>query len=169
MQPKPGVGIRRSRPSEWEALRDLRFRALRSDPLAFGSTLAEELNFDDRRWRQRALDGAQSRASSQWVAEVASGRLIGSVVIAEVEDQVCVFAMWLEPRYRGRGIGAHLLDTGLRWARSTFPGRSVYLDVNPRQAAAVRLYESRGFHRAAPDRPLGHTPGEIRYEMVLEA
>ncbi len=161
------ITVRRSRSAEWPSLRELRLRALESDPLAFGSTLAEEKAFDDERWRHRALEGSESPTLSQWVAEAGPGGLVGSVTIAEVEGRLHVFGMWVEPRYRGQEIGARLLDAGLRWARSTFPGRPVHLDVNPRQVRAVRLYESRGFRRAAPDRPLGHTPGETRYEMVL--
>lgn len=169
MEQAPEVVIRRSRSSEWRALRELRLRSLESDPLAFGSTHAEETAYDETRWRNRATDGAESETTSQWVAEEGSGRLIGSVVVAEVEGKVYVFAMWVDPRYRAQGIGARLLDTSLAWASSAFSGRSIFLDVNPRQAAAVRLYESRGFRRSAADRPLGHSPGENRFEMKRPA
>ena len=169
MDQTPSLQIRRSRASEWRVLRDLRLRALESDPLAFGSTLAQERALDDERWRDRATSESESSTSARWVAEDTSGRLVGSLVIAEVERKVYVFGMWVEPQHRGWGIGARLLDAGLTWARSRFPGRPVHLDVNPRQTAAIRLYESRGFLRSAPDRPLGHTPGESRYEMMLQA
>lgn len=169
MRQTPSILIRRSMASEWRALRSLRLRALELDPLAFGSTLAEEKTLDDERWRERAIQDSESSTSAKWVAEEVSGDLVGSAVIAEVDRKVYVFAMWVEPRCRGRGIGARLLDAGLSWARSKFPGQAIHLDVNPRQTAAVRLYESRGFLRSAPDRPLGHSPGEGRYEMILKA
>ena len=169
MKPNPNGVVRRVLAADWQALRRLRLRALESDPLAFGSTLSEELGVPDQRWRDRATTGAESPTSGQWVAEEVSGELVGSIVVAEVGNQLYVFGMWVEPRLRGRGIGGRLLDTGLAWAAATFPGREVRLDVNPRQAGAVRLYESRGFRRSGPDRPLGHTPGESRYEMVREA
>jgi ribosomal protein S18 acetylase RimI-like enzyme len=161
--------IRRSRTSEWRALRALRLRSLETDPLAFGSTLAHEAAFDDTEWRKRALDSSESSTFAQWVAEEASGQIVGCVVIAEFDGKVGVYAMWVEPRVRGRGIGARLLDAGLRWAGMAFPGRDIQLDVNPRQTAAIQLYESRGFRRSAPDRPLGHTPGELRFEMIRPA
>jgi len=169
MEQHPRVVIRRSRSSEWKALRALRLRALETDPLAFGSTLAEEAGLDEGRWRSRAARDSESTTTSQWVAEDVSGRLIGSAVVAEVEGKVFLFAMWVETRFRGQGVGGRLLDRALAWARSAFPGQDVYLDVNPRQVAAVHLYESRGFRRSAADRPLGHTGGESRYAMVLEA
>ncbi len=163
------IVVRRSRSTEWPALRRLRLRGLASDPLAFGSTLAEEEAFGEARWRERATSGAESATTAQWVAETPMGELVGGVVIAQIEGDVHVFAMWLEPEFRGRGIGARLLDAGLAWAGTTFPGRSVHLDVNPRQTAAVRLYESRGFRRTGADRPLGHTDGETRFEMTRPA
>ena len=168
MKPTTDIVIRRAQASEWRALRDLRLRALGADPLAFGSTLAQELAFDEERWRRRASDGSGSATTSQWVAQDGSGSLVGSIVVAQVEGKVYVFGMWVEPRCRGRGIGARLLDTGLTWAGSAFPGSAVLLDVNPRQTAAVRLYESRGFHRSGEDRPLGHSPPETRFEMTLQ-
>lgn len=161
--------VRRVVASEWRALRNLRLRALEIDPLAFGSTLSKELNLSDRRWRDRAATEAESPTSAQWVAEVPSGRLVGSMTVTGVEDTVYVFGMWVERSHRGQGVGSRLLDKGLAWASTAFPGRETRLDVNPRQTAAVLLYESRGFRRSGADRPLGHTPGEIRYEMTRRA
>jgi len=162
------VRVRRSRSDEWEALKQLRLEGLRSDPLAFGSTFALEVAFDDAQWKERATSGSESAWISQWVAEAAPGRLVGSAVVADLEGTVHVFAMWVEPSVRGRGIAGRLLDTGMEWARSAFPGRSVVLEVNPRQTAAVRLYLSRGFRPTGTVRPLEHTPGEVLHEMRLE-
>lgn len=167
MTSRPPITIRRSTSSEWSALRTLRLKALASDPLAFGSTLADEAGFDEHEWRMRAKDGAESTTTSQWVAEDPLGDLVGSMTVARVDGRIYIFAMWVEPSHRGRGVGALLLDRGLEWAHSVYPRESIHLDVNPRQKAAVRLYESRGFRRSQPDRPLGHTPGEVRYEMIL--
>lgn len=166
VRPRSHTTVRRVVASEWQALRKLRLAALGSDPLAFGSTLAKESDLPDQRWRERATVEAESATSSQWVAEDSSGGLVGSIIIAQVQDQVYVFGMWVAPAHRGEGIGSRLLDCGLAWASATFPGRELRLDVNPRQTRAVLLYESRGFRRSGPDRPLGHTPGESRYEMT---
>jgi ribosomal protein S18 acetylase RimI-like enzyme len=145
----------------------LRLRSLRSDPAAFGSTLAEELAFDAGRWKERAERAATALTVAQWVAEGGSGRLIGTTVIVEVEKVVHIFAMWVDPEFRGQGIGGSLLDAALEWGRSAFPGKSVVLEVNPQQTAAVRLYESRGFQATATYRPLGHTTGQQVREMIL--
>jgi ribosomal protein S18 acetylase RimI-like enzyme len=163
---RPATTVRRATAAEWSALRDLRLRALRTDPTAFGSTLAREQEYDERLWRDRAERGATSRATSTWVAEGPSGELVGMATVSEVEGTVNVFAMWVDPGMRGVGVGGALLDAGLAWAGSAFPRRPVRLEVNPKQTAAVRLYESRGFRRTGRTEPLGHTPGEVVREMI---
>ena len=59
--------IRRARPDEWQALRDLRLRALATDPDAFGSTLAGSSTRTDAEWQERANppDGAVFVAASR--------------------------------------------------------------------------------------------------------
>jgi ribosomal protein S18 acetylase RimI-like enzyme len=88
-------------------------------------------------------------------------------VAVDLEGTVHLFGMWVDPEFRGRGIGRGLLDEALRWIQRSHRGRAVLLDVNPRQVAAVHLYESRGFRRTGNSSPLGHTPGERVVEMAL--
>lgn len=158
--------VRRARASEWPELRELRLRALRADPLAFGGTLAEELALPEARWVERADRGATSATSGNWVAEDRTGGLVGSSVLAEVDGEVHLFAMWVDPHHRRAGLGGRLLDAALAWGDHAFPGRVVRLEVNPRQASAVALYRSRGFRATGTRRPLGHQDGEWVEEMV---
>ncbi len=162
----PPVDVRRVLAGEWAELRELRLHALASDPLAFGSTLEEERRLDEARWRDRAERGASSESSAQWVAQTADGARVGTIVAALVEDQLHLFSMWVAPEHRGRGVGARLLGAAIDWTTASFPGRSVLLDVNPRQDAARALYERFGFRRTGRERPLGHTAGEVVEEMV---
>ena len=46
--------IRRVEPDDWERLRDVRLRALASDPDAFLETVENARTFPDVRWRERA-------------------------------------------------------------------------------------------------------------------
>ena len=167
--PLSDVTVRRVTAEEWRDLRSLRLRALENDPLAFGSTLSRELAFDDNLWRERTTGGATSSTAAQWVATEGSGRMVGTVTIAEFEGAPHVFAMWVEPAFRSRGVGARLLDVGLSWVRVAFPGQAVHLSVNPKQTPAVRLYESRGFRATGAPTPLGHTVGEVIQDMILPA
>lgn len=158
--------VRRVRESDWSALRDLRLRALRTDPRAFGSTYEAEERLGVERWRERARLGAGSADRSTWVAFREEGRLLGTAAVAETEEgHLQLFGMWVDPSVRRQGLGARLLDAALEWAHA-LPGHSgIRLEVNPRQEAALRLYASRGFRFTGARRPLGHTPGEFVHVM----
>jgi hypothetical protein len=55
-----GMEVRQARTTDWEALRELRLRALADAPDAFASTLQKEMEFSEQVWRQRAEGGAWS-------------------------------------------------------------------------------------------------------------
>ena len=161
--------VRRVIPEDWSALRDLRLESLRTDPLAFGSTLDRELGFPSERWQERAKDGAISPRSATFVAVAPDGRLAGmaGTMLTDVPRVLAVWGMWVRPEARGKGLGGKLLDALLAWGRCTHPGSTVRLEVNPEQVAAVHLYESRGFSPTGRERPLGHHAPALCREMEL--
>ncbi|HTW39470.1 MAG TPA: GNAT family N-acetyltransferase [Thermoplasmata archaeon] len=162
----PTVEVRPVREGEWESYRDLRLEALRTDPLAFGSTLARERDFSPEMWRERISRGVAEQAALTFVAVDSTGRFVGTAAVATLEGDLHLFAMWVDPERRRTGVGGKLLDAALGWVRSSHPGSAVVLDVNPRQGTAVQLYESRGFRRTGKFSSLGHTPGEQVMEMI---
>jgi ribosomal protein S18 acetylase RimI-like enzyme len=163
---KPPITIRRLREDEVGAIRALRLRALQTDPIAFGSSYAQEHAFPEETWSERTIAGATSLTQSTWVAEAPGGELVGSVTILRTEGRFGVFGMWVDPGHRGRGLGRQLLKTALQWAQERGPMLPLWLDVNPKQAAAVHLYEDLGFRRTGKSKTLEHTEGEIAVEMV---
>ncbi len=162
----PDVTVRRLRAEEWRALRTLRLRALSSDPLAFGSTLATEEAHPDELWQSRALRGAEAPDQATWVAVTPTRELVGMAVLTLADSGGNLYGMWVEPAWRGHGLGGKLLDAALAWAARGGAAPNVRLEVNPRQAAAVQLYRSRAFEFSDRSRPLEHTAGELVREMV---
>lgn len=158
--------VRRVGPTEWELHRTVRLEALAADPLAFGSTLAREQAYPEELWRERTLRASGSEESSLWLAVAPEGRAVGLIAASLVEREFHIFAMWVEKSWRRRGVGGALLDTVLTWIAGRDPSGAVRLDVNPRQHAAVALYESRGFERTGTSEPLPHTPGETVVAMT---
>jgi hypothetical protein len=64
------VSVRRFAPHEWRLYRDLRLRALRESPDAFGSTFAREAERTDDEWAARLSAGAVSPRDLPLVAEI---------------------------------------------------------------------------------------------------
>ena len=103
---------------------------------------------------------------SSWLAESPDGELVGMAGVFWENGSFVVWGMWVDPRWRGTGIGGRLFDELPRWTAVPHPDAVVRLSVNPTQSAAVHLYLSRGFRHTGKVEPLGHVPGAITEEMV---
>ncbi|MNY70111.1 Spermidine N(1)-acetyltransferase [compost metagenome] len=53
--------------------------------------------------------------------------------------------MSVRREYWGRGLGAHLLDAMIAWARTNGHTRKIKLRVQANNERAIALYRSRGF------------------------
>ncbi|MFL5669778.1 MAG: GNAT family N-acetyltransferase [Chloroflexota bacterium] len=144
--------IRRVRPEEWKAHREIRLRALGTDPDAFGATLAEALTEDDAAWQRRAdrPDGVA------FVAVADEARFVGMANGGPAPDRpefAAVYGMWVAPEARGQGIGGGLLDAVEGWARDAGYER-IGLGVTTTNEPAIRLYASHGYADLGQQLPL---------------
>jgi GNAT superfamily N-acetyltransferase len=137
----------------------VRLAALREAPYAFGSTYEGEVGASEESWRNRLRDRAR------FVAEV-NGQVVGTVGagFGEISGAAALTALWVDPRYRGQGIGIALIDAVVEWARSQHFDQ-VLLWVTEVNQTAERLYERYGFIRTG--RVSEVRPGEavVEHEM----
>jgi GNAT superfamily N-acetyltransferase len=123
-----------------DRLRAIRTRALREAPDAFGATLEEAL--------MRPLEGwARQVVELPTFVAVREGIDVGMVRCArdtKRRDIAFLISMWVAPDMRRRGVGGALVDAAVSWARANCVTR-LLLDVVDDNAAAVALYESKGF------------------------
>ena len=86
----------------------------------------------------------------------------------DATDVVWLAWFCVAPEARGRGIGSRLLDFSVNEARRTERRYlRLYTSDDPREAAAQRLYESRGLRVVGKKRRFLHT--EIYRELLLNA
>lgn len=140
------------RPDEWEAHRDIRLRALASDPDAFGETLAHALTDDDEAWQRRVVrpDGMA------FVAVADDGGFVGMANGGPAPahpEFAAVYGMWVAPEARGQGVGGALLDAVEGWAREAGYDR-IGLGVTTTNDAAIHLYERAGYEELGQEMPL---------------
>ena len=164
--PHPSILVRRVTEAEWPSVRRLRLRALATDPLAFGSHAARESTWTDSNWVDWVREGASSPTTALWVAAQDDGTLVGMGGVYPQDDGPHVRGLWLEPAFRGRGLGGEMLDALIAWTGSAYPSKELWLSVNPGLEPALRLFRSRGFEATGLAQPLEHTPGASAQEMV---
>jgi ribosomal protein S18 acetylase RimI-like enzyme len=140
------VAVREFQADEWPVFRDLRLRALADSPDSFARTLAEEENRTDAEWSKLLIASAASPARISLRAE-RDQRAVGLAhgrIAPEAPAVAQLYAMWVEPAARRRGVGRGLVDAVAVWARSA-GARCLILRVTEGNTPAVRLYEHAGF------------------------
>src|SRR5690606_32822621 len=87
------------------------------------------------------------------------GRPVGMVRVRSSDSndpsRVNVFAMWVEPSARGRGVGRGLIEAAIEWVKSRGASQ-VVLHVTEGNKRAMRLYRSVGFVETGESEPLRH-------------
>ncbi|HEY4439807.1 MAG TPA: GNAT family N-acetyltransferase [Candidatus Elarobacter sp.] len=165
------IVARALRPDEWEALRDLRLRALREERGMFFRTYDEEASLPENAWRDR-ISGPRHQVFGLF----AGGGLVGITAVGPHFDDptgtVAGLAMsYLAPPYRGHGYSRFLYAPRLAWIRAHPDYRRVFVSHRRSNVPSQRAIERHGFRRtgAAPHRwPDGAVEDEVFYELNLD-
>ena len=127
--------------TRWEDYRDIRLEALRSEPVAFGSSYEEEAAREKGVWEDRIRNIFFALRNDDPIG------LIG-YTCREREKQkhiAEIFSLFVRMDYRRTGIGEKLLKQALSSIRENEAITKVSLCVNSPQICAVNLYKKYGF------------------------
>ncbi|MEX0373498.1 ribosomal protein S18-alanine N-acetyltransferase [Spiribacter roseus] len=105
-------------------------------------------------WAQNIFRDCLRMGYECWV-QLATDRIVGHVVLAMGPGEAHVLNLAVHPDWHGQGFGRALLEQALERAEQ-LGAESVFLEVRPSNAPAVRLYKSAGFRR------VGRRPGYYR-------
>jgi len=151
-----------------EAYREIRLAALKTDPMAFGSTYARESALSMADWQQRALwlDGRDR--IGLFAVDGTSGDTVCGLVLcfrSDVEPATgMVISMWVAPPARRAGAASALLDAVAEWALAHgMPTlRLLVLEDNAR---AIALYEKNGYRKTGRTQPYPNDESFTELEM----
>ncbi len=132
--------IQRLASDDWPRFKQLRLAALQDSPDAFGSTLADAQTRSADAWRQQVAEVATFIAVHN---EVDAGLVRGAADETDVST-AWLISMWVAPDHRRLGLGARLIDSVVKWARTEGYQR-LALDVADHNTPAVQLYSRHGF------------------------
>jgi GNAT superfamily N-acetyltransferase len=163
------ASVRRFASDEWRKYRAIRLRALAESPEAFGSTLAQEHGRTDADWSDRLASGTDSALDLPRVAEIGPepvGLAWGRVDPSE-RALAHLYQMWVDPDFRGMGVGGMLLDTAIAWARDV-GARFLVLSVTCGDTPAARLYARAGFTPVRDPEPIRPGSPTLAQPLQLE-
>jgi GNAT superfamily N-acetyltransferase len=163
------LAIKRLEPQDWEALRDVRLRALADTPTAFASSLGQEQRLSPVEWQRWAagsdrMTGEPRRMMTvlAWVEASPMGMATG--FFEDGASDVHLVAMWVDPVRRRQGTGRALVDAIVQWATEEEAPR-VRLWITETNEAAAALYKRAGFRATGERQPLPSHPHLWEYEM----
>lgn len=122
-------------------LRDVRLRAMKDSPSAFGSTYEREAARTVEDWERWYSPGVALMLEHDHLGPVG---LVAGAPDRERPGEVLLMALWVDPRIRGQGGGDLLVETLLEWACGQGASR-VRLRVTGNNIPAERLYARHGF------------------------
>jgi ribosomal protein S18 acetylase RimI-like enzyme len=153
----------------WEEYRNLRLRALKEDPQAFGASYEDNLKNPPSEWQRRLENAMEANGNWLFFAEE-KGKLVGMIgafIEKGVTDTATVIAVFVPNEERGKGVGNILMQTLLTELKEKPDLKKAKLMVNEKQTEAVGLYKKFGFIEIGKENfKMGN--GELATELVME-
>lgn len=148
----------------WEEYRDLRIMALREAPQAFLDDVETSLTWPKEEWQRRMKAMFFAEVEGKWV-----GMIGGYLEDKEKTKHILnVVSFYVEPEYRGKGVGRGLVDAVITKARTLSGVRKLQLGVITTQEAAYKLYLSRGFVKAGELHGMVRVGNDYYDEYLME-
>lgn len=153
--------IRVLKASDTQAYRTIRLNALKNSPKSFGSSYEEELAFEVNKFTNRI-----TKPNSQTFGAFEESQLTGICNLSfqprkKMHHRAEIFSMYVEPDFRGKGIGKALIEKAIKEASEKKTVRQIYLTVVSSNEAAKSLYQSLGFQTYGVDRQAMRYKGEF--------
>ena len=149
------IEFRQSQAGDAPAYRALRLQALREHPEAFGADAVESEAITLDTWRSRLEPQPEASATAATFVAQAGEALVGMMTIvrmsgAKVQHSANIYAVYVDPAYRGQRIGQQLLALCADWAARRGV-MQLKLSVTTSNQSARRLYERCGFELYGTD------------------
>lgn len=137
------IEIKTLSPEGWQLYKTMRCAALAEAPYAYSNALEGVLKRSDEDWQQLTLQYASDPNSITYFVfegEVPCG--ISACVVDGSEAEM--FAVWVDPAYRRKGIGSQLIEFARTWSELQ-GARKLKVGVFDDNLAALVFYRSAGF------------------------
>lgn len=134
--------------ARWREYRQIRLEALSAEPLAFGSSYAEEVGKKEDHWKADLMPGSFRKV---YFAEI-DGKIAGLAGLKFASHKkfahiAKIGTVYVNQKYRGQGVGKMLLKQVIASAFRIKKIDKIKLTVNSSQKTALNLYTALGFKK----------------------
>jgi len=143
--------------SHWKLYKEIRLKALISDPDAFGSTIEIESIRNDDEWKELISNTKFKRILGMY-EDYAIG-ICGGIIS---EEGIEIIGMWVDPKYRRMGVAKNMIDC----IEKEFNSQCYLLWVNSINTNAISLYESIGYINTNILKPFKDRPSISELKMI---
>jgi RimJ/RimL family protein N-acetyltransferase len=155
--------VRQFIPHEWQIYKQIRLKALQTDPSVFGSTYDETITQPDIYWRER-LENPDNGIFGIFHGEILIG-MTGIYIEDKASGEAWLGSSWLEKEWRNKGLSKKLFDARLKWARQHSALKDLLVAHKEHNISSRQAILKQGFQF---DR-LDNIQSELVYKMELGA
>ena len=166
------ISIRQLNSEDWRQFSEIRLRALRTDPMVFGSNYEAESKFTEADWRSR-LETEDSAIFLLFSGETPIGMTGVSVWREDLSKKTAIFwGSWLDPGFRRRGLSNLMYETRLRWVRARPNFERIIVSHRASNVASKHANQKHGFVFTGTHEKVwtdGATEDEVCYELKIKS
>lgn len=162
--------IRKLEEDDWRIFKQIRLKALATDPSVFGSNYAVEAEQPDDVWRE-GLSSQNGAIFVLFEGDVPKGMTgIGVKRDDPTRTTALLWGSWLSPDVRGKGLSKMFYEARITWARHDPTVERVIVTHRASNLASKFANQKFGFVRTHVTEKVwndGITEEEFHYELVL--
>jgi RimJ/RimL family protein N-acetyltransferase len=164
------IAVRQLTVDDWRSMREIRLKALQSDPLVFGSNYEKESKMTEDDWKSR-LQADYNAVFMLFDGEKPIGMTSVGVDREDASGKTALlWGTWLEPEYRGRGLSALIYKTRIEWAKARPAIEKIIVSHRASNLASKHANQKHGFvftHTQEKVWTDGATEDEVCYELKI--
>lgn len=156
------------KPKQWDIYKEMKLKSLLTDPIAFAATFEQAAIYSDEAWKQKL-----TKPGSIWLFAKCEGKFVGMIRgyiknSGEESGIATITGVYVDPIYRGNGIGKLLMNKILEEIKEYKEIIKVKIWVSETQKPATKLYKSFGFKFIGKNKNEVFLDGQYFDELIME-
>lgn len=165
------ISIRQIDKNDWQEFREIRLKALQSDPKVFGSNYEREIKFSNQEWKDWC--GAKNQAIFFILVDENPIGITGIFIPQDTDEKIkaVLWGSWLESDYRRQGISELMYQARIDWAKQQPELKIIEVSHRESNVASKFANQKHGFKLVKEESKMWHDGIEekdVIYELNLK-